>query len=50
MISKALYGINSSDAAFRAFIAERLDEIGFKYSMADLNVWLHVATKIDEGG
>ena len=47
MISKAIHGINSSDAAFRALIAELLDKIGFKYSMTDLNVWLQVATKIE---
>ena len=34
-VVKALYGIKSSGAAFREFLAERLDNIGFKSSIAD---------------
>ena len=47
MIVKALYGLCSSGAAFRAFLAERLDEMGFKSSIADPNVWLRPETKAD---
>ena len=48
IIRKALYGLKSSGAAFRAFLAERLDDIGFKSSIADPDVWMRPATK--EGG
>ena len=47
MIKKALYGINSSDGAFREFISERLEKIGLKYLMNNPGVWLHLATNID---
>ena len=47
IIVKALYGLKSSGAAFRAFLAERLDEMGFKSSIADPDVWLRAATKAD---
>ena len=47
MIVKALYGLRSSGAAFRAFLAERLDEMGFKSSIADPDVWLRPETKAD---
>ena len=47
MIVKALYGLCSSGAAFRAFLAERLDEMGFKSSIADPNVRLRSETKAD---
>ena len=45
VIKKALYGLKSSGAAFRAFLAEKLDNIGFKSSIADPDVWLRAATK-----
>ena len=46
VIKKALYGfIKSSGAAFRAFLAEKLNNIGFKSSIADPDVWLRAATK-----
>ena len=47
IIVKALYGLKSSGAAFRAFLAETLDEIGFKSSEADPDVWLRAAVKAD---
>ena len=47
IIVKALYGLRSSGAAFRAFLAETLDKIGFKSSLADPDVWLRAATKAD---
>ena len=47
IIVKALYGLRSSGAAFRAFLAERLDEMGFKSSIADADVWLRPAVKAD---
>ena len=45
MVKKALYGLKSSGAAFRAHLAETLDNIGFKSSMADPDVWMRPATK-----
>jgi hypothetical protein len=45
VVRKALYGLKSSGAAFRAFLAEKLDSIGFKSSIADPDVWMRPATK-----
>ena len=47
IINKALYGLKSSGASFRAFLAERLDDMGFKSSMADPDVWMRPAVKPD---
>ena len=40
IVVRALYGLKSASAAFRAFMAEKLDLIGFKSSVADPDVWL----------
>ena len=47
IIVKALYGLKSSGAAFRAHLAEVLDNIGFRSSMADPDVWMRAAVKND---
>ena len=47
IIKKALYGLKSSGAAFRAFLAETLDEMGFRSSYIDPDVWLRPAVKPD---
>ena len=47
IVIRALYGLKSSGAAFRAFLAERLDEMGFKSTNMDPDVWLRAATKTD---
>jgi hypothetical protein len=47
IIKKALYGLKSSDAAFRAHLAETLDAMGYKPSYADPDVWLRPAVKPD---
>ena len=47
IIVRALYGLKSSGAASRAFLAERLDEMGFTSSLADPDVWFREATKED---
>lgn len=47
IIVKALYGLKSSGAAFRAFLAETLDDIGYRSSHADPDVWLRPAVKPD---
>ena len=39
------YGLKSSGAAFREFFAEQLDNIGFKSSIADPDVWIRPTTK-----
>jgi hypothetical protein len=38
---------NSSSASFQAYMAKKLDEMGFKSSVADPDVWLRPATKPD---
>ena len=50
IITRALYGLKSAGASFRAFLAERLDEMGFRYSIADPDVWMRPATKNDGEG
>ena len=47
LIVRALYGLKSSGAAFRAHLAERLHEMGFRPTMADPDVWLRPAVKPD---
>ena len=47
IVKRALYGLKSSGAAFRSFLATRLDEIGFVPSEADPDVWLRRAAKPD---
>ena len=45
VIRKALYGLKSSWAAFRAHLAETLYDIGFRPSKVDPDVWLRLAVK-----
>ncbi len=47
IVKKALYGLKSSGAAFRAFLAETLDAMGYKPSYADPDVWIRPAVKAD---
>ena len=47
IVKKALYGLKSSGAAFRALLAERLYEIGFEPSKADPDVWMRPGVKPD---
>ena len=47
IVEKALYGLKSSGAAFRVFLAETFDKMGFTSSVADPDVWLRPATKSD---
>ena len=42
---RALYGIKSSGAAFEAFLADILDHMGFKLTIADPNIWTRESTK-----
>ena len=45
IVTRALYGLKSSGAAFRSFLAEHLYDIGFKPSLADADVWMRPAIK-----
>ena len=47
IIEKALYGLKSSGASFRSFMAEKLDSMNFRSSMADPDVWMRAAVKPD---
>ena len=45
IIVRALYGLKSSGAAFRSFLADHLFEMGYRPSQADPDVWLKPAIK-----
>ena len=45
LVVRALYGLKSSGAAFRAFLAEYLHDIGYRPSLADPDVWMRPAVK-----
>ena len=45
IVVRALYGLKSAAAAFRAFMASKLEELGFKSNVADPDVWMRAATK-----
>ena len=45
IVTRALYGLKSSGAAFRAFLAETLYGIGYKPSVADSDVWMRPGMK-----
>ena len=47
IIARALYGLKSSGAAWRAKLAQTISDIGYFPSQADPDVWLKVATKED---
>ena len=44
---KALYGLKISGEAFRAFLTETLDAMGYRPSYADPNLWLRPAVNPD---
>jgi hypothetical protein len=45
LIVRALYGLKTSGAAFRAFLADTLHDLGFTPSLADPDVWMRPAVK-----
>ena len=45
IVVRALYGLKSASAAFRSFMAKKLDELNFKSCPADNDVWMRPATK-----
>lgn len=47
LVVRALYGLKSASASFRAHMAGKLDELGFKSSVADPDVWIRPAVKPD---
>ena len=47
IVVRALYGLKSSGAAFRALLAETLYDIGYTPSKADPDVWLWLAVQPD---
>ena len=47
IMKKALYGLKSSGAAFRAHLVETFHDIGFKPTKTDPDVWIHLAVKPD---
>ena len=49
IVVRALYGLKSSGAEFRAFLAERLDEMDFKSSVVGPGVWYREDMKSDCG-
>ncbi len=47
LVVKALYGLKSASFSFISFMAEKLTEMGFQYTLADPDVWLRAAAKGD---
>ena len=47
LVTRALYGLKSSGAAFRALLAETLHDLGYTSSKADPDVWFRPAVKSD---
>ena len=45
LITRALYGLKSSGAAFRSFLADHLHDIGYRSCLADPDVWMRPAMK-----
>ena len=47
LVARALYGLKSSGAAFRALLAETLYDLNYRPTKADPDVWLRPAAKPD---
>jgi hypothetical protein len=47
IVKKALYGLKSAGAAFRALLAETLYDLGYVPTKADPDVWLRPAVKVN---
>ena len=45
IVRKALYGLKSSGAAFRALLAKTIFDMGYRPCRADPDVWMRAATK-----
>eukprot|EP00978_Attheya_sp_CCMP212_P043703 scaffold289776_cov54-Attheya_sp.AAC.1 len=47
VLVRALYGLKTSGAAWRAHISGNMRELGFEPSNADPDIWMRAATKLD---
>lgn len=47
IVKRALYGLKSAPQAFRSFLADNIEELGFFSSEADPDVWMRLNTKPD---
>ena len=47
LMRKALYGLMSSGAAFRPFVSDNLDAMGYRPSYTDPELWLRPAVNPD---
>jgi len=47
IITRALYGLKTSSAAWRSTFAGKLMDLGYQSSKADPDVWIRPATKMD---
>jgi len=47
VVRRALYGLKSSAQAFRSFLADNVESLGFFSSEADPDVWMRTAVKSD---
>lgn len=45
IVRRALYGLKSASASFRAFLAEKLEMMGFTSSIGDPDVWMRPAVR-----
>ena len=45
IVSKAFYGLKSTDTLFRSFLTKKFDSMGFISCVADPDVWRRPATK-----
>jgi hypothetical protein len=45
LVKRALYGLKSAGATFRAFLGEHLHDLGYRPSLADPDVWMRKAVK-----
>jgi hypothetical protein len=49
LIERALYGLNSADAAFRNHLAECMKHLGWHPCRADRDLWMKAETRPDDG-
>ncbi len=47
IIERALYGLKSSGAAWRAMLAQTMHDLGYKSCLADPDVWISPQSKPD---
>ena len=47
IVVRVLYGLKSASASFRSLMAKKLDELVFKSSKADFDIWMRPAIKGD---